>query len=93
VLQGHSAESHRRIRAEHEFDPLVFDAATVRVLGQLSGALSGFGRTSRRRVGDLQIAATAVAHRLPLYTTDPADFAGLESWLAIVPVARPARAP
>lgn len=80
-------------RAEHEFDPLVFDAAAARVFGQLSGALSEVGRSARRRLGDLQIAATAVVHRLPLYTTNPADFAGLESWLAIVPVARPSSAP
>ncbi|HEY5784182.1 MAG TPA: type II toxin-antitoxin system VapC family toxin [Microlunatus sp.] len=80
-------------RAEHEFDPLVFDASVARVFGQLSAALSEFGRSSRRRLGDVQIAATAVVHRLPLYTTNPADFAGLESWLTVLPVARPSSAP
>jgi hypothetical protein len=36
------------------------------------------------------IASTAIAWRLPLYTTNPQDFAGLESLLHLVPVDRPA---
>jgi predicted nucleic acid-binding protein len=35
------------------------------------------------------IAATAIAEGLPLYTTDPADFAGLDNLVTIVPVTRP----
>jgi predicted nucleic acid-binding protein len=80
-------------RTEHEFDPLTFDAPAARIFGQLSGALSMAGRTPRRRSTDLQIAATAVVHRLPLYTTNPDDFAGLDSWLSVVPVPRPTTAP
>ena len=79
-------------RVESEFEPLSFDAAAARVYGQLSGAVLAYGRTPRRRHADLQIAATAVANRLPLYTTNPDDYAGLGTWLVLVPVPRPQHA-
>jgi predicted nucleic acid-binding protein len=39
------------------------------------------GRSPRPRLPDLLIAATAVANGLPLYTRNPADFAGLRQIL------------
>jgi predicted nucleic acid-binding protein len=36
------------------------------------------------------IAAIAIAEGLPLFTTNPKDFAGLDGLLTIVPVNRPA---
>lgn len=39
------------------------------------------------------IAATAAAHGLPLWTTNPDDFAGLGDVVAVVPVERPRSAP
>lgn len=87
------AERGRRIsilqRAESEFEPLAFDAPAARVYGQLSGAVRALGRIPRRRHADLQIAATAAVNGLPLYTTNPDDFAGLEEWVSVVPVSRP----
>lgn len=87
------AERGRRIsilqRAESEFEPLAFDAPAARVYGQLTGAVRALGRTPRRRHADLQIAATAAVNGLPLYTTNPDDFAGLEEWVSVVPVSRP----
>lgn len=77
-------------RVESEFEPLPFDAPAARVYGQLCGALSMTGRIPRRRVADLQIAATAVVHGLPLFTTNPADFDGLDAWVDVVAVTRPA---
>jgi len=35
------------------------------------------------------IAATAIAEGLPLVTTNPGDYAGLEKLIRIVPVTRP----
>jgi predicted nucleic acid-binding protein len=47
------------------------------------------GVRPRCRVADLMIAATAIAEGLPLFTTDPGDYAGLESLIQTVPVTRP----
>jgi hypothetical protein len=38
---------------------------------------------------DLMIAATAVSAGLPLYTTNPNDFDGLERIVSVMPVTRP----
>jgi predicted nucleic acid-binding protein len=38
---------------------------------------------------DLMIAATAMAAELPLYTTNPDDFAGLGHLVTVIPVTRP----
>ena len=85
------AERGRRMsilqRVESEFEPLPFDAPAARAYGQLTGTVRELGRSPRRRHADLQIAATAMVHGLPLYTTNPADFAGLEEWVSLVPVA------
>ncbi|QCB92266.1 type II toxin-antitoxin system VapC family toxin [Cellulomonas shaoxiangyii] len=80
-------------RAENEFDPLPFDAEAARIYGRLAAAVHSLGRTPRRRVADLMIAATAAANELPLWTTNPADFAGLGDVVEIVPVDRPTAAP
>jgi predicted nucleic acid-binding protein len=47
------------------------------------------GRKPRRRIADLMIAAIAIAEELPLFTTNPDDFTGLDHMLIIVPVTRP----
>ena len=47
----------------------------------------------RRRVADLMIAATAMAEGLPLFTTNPGDFAGLEDLIRVVAVTRPSAPP
>lgn len=77
-------------RAEHEFDPIPFDAEAARAFGRICAAVRGTGRTPRRRVADLMIAAVAVVNGLPLCTTSPDDFSGLEDLLQVVEVARPA---
>lgn len=76
-------------RAENEFDPLPFETESARAFGRISAAVQARGRTPRRRIADLMIASIAVAAELPLYTTNPADFDGLDSIVRIVPVQRP----
>ncbi|MFI1097547.1 type II toxin-antitoxin system VapC family toxin [Streptomyces sp. NPDC020917] len=87
------AERGRRLdilqRAENEFDPIPFDAEAARIYGRVCAAVISAGRKPRRRVADLMIAAIAIAEELPLFTTNPADYKGLDDLLTVVPVARP----
>jgi predicted nucleic acid-binding protein len=87
------AERARRLdvlqRAENEFDPIPFDAEAARAYGRVTAAVIAAGRSPRRRTADLMIAATAIAAGLPLFTTNPGDFAGLAGVLTMVPVTRP----
>ena len=87
------AERARRLdvlqRAENEFDPIPFDAEAARIYGRVVAAVVAAGRKPRRRVTDLMIAAIAMAADLPLYTTNPGDFTGLDDLLIVVPVTRP----
>jgi predicted nucleic acid-binding protein len=85
-------ERARRIaliqHAEDTFDQLPFDLATARVYGRIYAAVTAAGRKARgRRAMDLLIAATALSNKLPLYTHNLDDFAGLEDLLDIVAVA------
>ncbi|NKY56186.1 type II toxin-antitoxin system VapC family toxin [Nocardia flavorosea] len=68
------------------FAPLPFDDETALVYGSLGLLVEQIGRKPRRRVADLQIAATALQHALPLYTRNPDDFKGLGPLLNVIPV-------
>lgn len=91
------AERARRLdilqRAESEFDPVPFDAEAARIFGRVAAAIIATGRKPRRRMADLMIAATAIAAGLPLYTSNPVDFAGLDGLVRIVAVTRPSDGP
>lgn len=77
-------QSHLQL-VEANFDPLAFDSACSRAYGQVYAAVSGVGRKVRgSRTVDLMIAATALAHLLPLYTRNVADLRGLEGLVEIV---------
>ncbi len=65
------------------WDPLPFDAEAARVYGRVFAAMKTSGRSHRSRFADLLIAATAAANGLPLYTRNPADFAGLEAIVTV----------
>lgn len=76
-------------RAEAEFDPIPFGVDAARIFGRMSAAVLAMGRTPRRRVADLMIAACAAAEGLPLYTSNIDDFRGLEGIVELVEVTRP----
>jgi len=76
-------------RAENEFDPIPFAAEAARIYGRVCAAVISTGRKPRRRVADLMIAAVAIAEDLPLFTTNPQDFHGLDELLTVVAVPLP----
>lgn len=76
-------------RAENEFDPIPFGTEAARIYGRVIAAVIAAGRKPRRRIPDLMIASVAIAEDLPLFTTNPADFSGLDHLLTVVPVTRP----
>ncbi len=74
-------------RATQSLDALAFDDECARAYGRIFAAVAASGRKARgaRAVG-LLIAATALAHGLPLYTRNGADFMDLDQLLTIVVV-------
>lgn len=85
---GERARRQDRLqRTEATFEPLPVDGNVARAYGRVYAAVAATGRKARgRRATDLFIAATALAADLPLYTRNPADFAGLSKLLDIVAV-------
>lgn len=65
-------------QAEADFEPLPFDARAARAFGRLAASLRRSGRKPAARAYDAMIAAIAMANELPIYTCNPADFAGIE---------------
>ncbi|MFZ0427647.1 MAG: type II toxin-antitoxin system VapC family toxin [Acidobacteriota bacterium] len=65
------------------WDALPFDVEAARAYGRIFAAAKAAGPSSRTRVADLLIAATAAAGGLPIYTRNPNDLAGLESIVTI----------
>ena len=92
-LYDEHAERARRLeilqRTENEFDPVPFDVEAARIYGRVAASVVAASRKPRRRVADLMIAATAIAEGLPLFTTNPGDFAGLDQLIEVFPVSRP----
>lgn len=65
-------------QAEADFDPLPFDAGAARAFGGVAASLREAGRKPAARAYDALIAAVAVANDLPLYTSNPDDYVGIE---------------
>ena len=61
-------------QAEHDFEPLAFDAAAARAFGRVAASLRAAGRKPSARAYDALIAAVAISNDLPLYTVNPRDF-------------------
>lgn len=70
---------------EAAFQPIPVNAQVARAFAAIAHAVKSSGRQPRSRVMDLWIAATALAHRLPLYTRNSEDFAGLENLIEVRP--------
>lgn len=75
-------------QAEHDFDPISFDAAAARAFGGVAASLRAAGRKPAARALDALIAAVAIANGLPLHTVNPDDFSGIEG-LDVRPVSHP----
>lgn len=76
-------------RAELDFEALPFTSECARQFGLVRAALAQSGRKSAARSHDALIAASALAFNLPLYTSNPRDFADVPG-LDVRPVAPPA---
>lgn len=64
-------------QVEAHFDPLPFDGSAARAFGRVAADLRGSGRKTSARAFDALIAATALAHDLPIVTANAADFTGI----------------
>ena len=72
--------------ATSTWSPLPFDNEAARVYGRLFAASRAAKQTSRSRLADLLIAATAAAAGLPVYTRNPSDFEALKPIIDVVAV-------
>ena len=68
-------------QAESDFDPLPFDPA-ARAFGRVERRS---GRKPQARTYDAMIAAVALARNLPVHTSNPDDFAGIDG-LTVIPL-------
>ena len=65
-------------QVEADFEPLPFDASCARAFGLVAASLRASNRKVRPRALDALIAATALAHGLPLFTANPRDVVGID---------------
>jgi predicted nucleic acid-binding protein len=65
------------------FEPLAIDAQVGRAFATVAWTVKQAGGQPRARVMDLWIAATALAHKLPLYTRNTEDFRLLHELLDV----------
>jgi predicted nucleic acid-binding protein len=86
--QERAARQSHVQQAEADFEPLPFDVPAARAFGRAALALRRSGRAVTPRAYDVMIAATALAHGLPLYTCNPKDFTGIDG-LTVVAVPTP----
>ncbi|HEX4103540.1 MAG TPA: PIN domain-containing protein [Pseudonocardiaceae bacterium] len=78
------AERYRAVR--EQFVVVPFDVLAAEIYGTMAAVIRRAGRNPRPRRMDLQLAATAAAHSIPLITRELDGFAGLERLLEVVVV-------
>lgn len=72
-------------QVELSFEPLPSDATAARMFPLVAASMRAQGRKPRARSFDALIAATALAHDLPIYTLNPRDFEGVAGLTVRVP--------
>lgn len=72
IRQAHLQE------AEADFDPVPFDADAARAFARVATSLRAAGREPTARSFDALIAATALAHQIPVFTCNARDFEGID---------------
>jgi tRNA(fMet)-specific endonuclease VapC len=77
-------------QAEADFETIAFDGDAARVFGTVAAALRSSGRKPAARAYHALIAASAIAHGLPLFTCNPNDFEAIPQ-LDVRPVPHPDR--
>lgn len=80
------ARSERYHAVRERFTVLAFDIQAAEIYGTMAAVIRRAGRNPRPRRMDLQIAATAAAHSIPLVTRDVDGFTGLQRLLDVVVV-------
>ncbi len=88
--QERAARQAHLQQAESDFDALPFDASAARAFSRVAASVRQSGRNTTARSYDAIIAATALAHALPVYTCNPCDFSGIDG-LEVVAVPVPTR--
>lgn len=84
-VQRH-ARTERFYAVLDQFEVVAFDTAAAKLYGTMASLVRRSGRDPRPRRLELQIAATAGAHSLPLLTRNPVDLAGLDRVLDVLSV-------
>jgi predicted nucleic acid-binding protein len=80
------ARTERYQAVRDQFAVLAFDTQAAEIYGTMAAVVRRAGRNPRPRRMDLQIAATAAAHSIPLVTRDLDGFTGLERLLDVIAV-------
>jgi predicted nucleic acid-binding protein len=81
------ARQHQLQLVESTIELLPFDSQCARMYSHIVAAVHAIGRKTRGpRTVDLMIAATAMAHRLPLYTRNVQDLKGCEKLIEIIKI-------
>jgi toxin FitB len=76
ATRDENVRAERAIRLgaiESQFNPLPLDDHVGRILGRLQAAVANRGGNPRKRLADLAIAATAIAHSAVLLTANAKD--------------------
>lgn len=82
-----AARQDRLQRVAATFDAIPFDERAARAYGRVYAEVVAAGRKARgARAVDLLIAATALAHELPVVTANPRGFLALERVIDVVGV-------